>query len=1782
MRICYMRKRRSTFFIFSIPLLILLVFALSAAAQENNNYAIQFKSGVFTPDKNIIPARISFFNSQPKTTDSKNFLVIQFDAIPSEAEKQALKKEGITLLQYIPAKSYVCEIALPLSADVLKNHNARAIIVPGASQKTDPFLINRLDKNGEEEVLVAFYSSVNYDNSIDQLRTHGFAILSSEFKGYNLVKLRITLSRLEELAAFPFIQYIEKAPPLPTPLNLTSRNNARANLLQTNLPGGYNLTGEGVIVGVSEITGSPQPHIDFADRLLAGSSLGGYHSTHVNGTLGGAGLVNELYKGYAPKVGLYSTVIIGSMAPLVNQTNGMVLTTNSYATGGPCANYGASALQTLYDQQAIGFPSLQAVFAGGNSGLMPCSRYPVGFNTIEGAQTSGKSTIAVGNILADGQLNTESSKGPTSDGRIKPDVVATGTNIISTTPGNSYGANTGTSMASPAVAGGLALMYQRYKQLHNEQNPPSALMKAILCNTAVDAGNAGPDFSYGFGMMNVYRAIKAIDGNQYFLDSVTNASTKTRSISVESAAQLKIVLYWQDPAASLMSSNLLVNDLDLTVTGPSGIIHMPYRLDTNAVNVANPATRGEDHVNNIEQVVIDFPQAGNYSINVKGTEVGQNPQQQYYVTYDLLPNDIMLTFPFGNEALVPGENITVQWDSWGADNSTFSLELSADNGATWQIINGVIPADKRQLDWQVPNTITTNALLRITRNADHKTNTSGKFTIIGTPVISLSADQCPGYISLQWNVVTGADHYEIMRVSNGEMISVDTTSTTSYTITNLSIDSLYWVTVRSVINSKPGRRAIALSRQPVDGNCTGVFYNNNLKADTLVAPLTGRKFTSTQLSAAQHIVVRIKNLDDQPANSFSVSYSVNGSSWISENVNTAIAAGATLIYSSNAVYDFSQPGQYTVQVAVKNNTPDPDTKNDTLKYVVRYFDNLPVNLATPFIEKFEQSGNNTYNNSFPGLTGIDRFDYNRNSGLTRILFPLNELSDTSGRSLKFDLPYPTGSNYSDNAIIGTYNLSSYDTATNDIGLNFTYGAMPVPRCFTCIDNSQLFIRGNDTQPWIPVLFFTTVGGNSFTNKKIEGIELTDILTAAGQNFSSSFQLKLSHSSAGYRYLFDDITLYDASNDIALASIDSINLKSCNLGIQPIRVTIRNVSKKAASNVQVHYKINNGATVTETISSVPANSSLPYTFSTTANLTTNGFYTIEAWVSLTNDPYAGNNLKKLTFRNQPLVSSFPYIENFENSDGSFYTDGVNSSWKYGKPSATLINKAASGDAAWKTSLDGKYNNDELSYLYSPCLDYSSLQNPVVSMSLAMNIDSCVTAILYCDHLRSQYSTDGKTWTFFSFPGFRYNWANLLTGRNYYRWHVATQYLPTNPGRIQFRFLFTSNQLINYEGAAIDDFHVYDMKSPIYDTTLSGIPLSQSITAGNNWIEFLQEQKIVAAINPYGQNLGNTVVKSYVRPATPISNFHGQYFLNRTFNIITENKNLVDSIGIRLYYLDSEADSLLFAANCIKCSKPADAYRFGISQYTTDSLTEENDNIPDNINGQWSFIQNKNIKIVPYGKGYYAEFKVKDLSEFRLNSGGPDKQSYLPANLLSFSAIKTANNVTDLAWKVASEINISRYEIEIAKGNDAYSNNQFVLLGQVTSPGPTTQNRSYSFPDATVNKSGVIYYRLKVIDEFGNYSYSKVIPVLYSKELSWKVFPNPSSGYFTLRYQLSNGERGTMNIYNSLGQLVKSQTVTGDGYVQTMGIDMASLPYQKGMYLVKVFTDNYNETFKLLLE
>ena len=106
-------------------------------------------------------------------------------------------------------------------------------------------------------------------------------------------------------------------------------------------------------------------------------------------------------------------------------------------------------------------------------------------------------------------------------------------------------------MSAPTATGILALIYERYRQLHGGADPDAALIKALVSNSADDLGNPGPDFTFGFGMINARTSVEAMEQHHYFTGVAANNGNTTFTIpSVPAGAyQLKIMLYWPDPAA---------------------------------------------------------------------------------------------------------------------------------------------------------------------------------------------------------------------------------------------------------------------------------------------------------------------------------------------------------------------------------------------------------------------------------------------------------------------------------------------------------------------------------------------------------------------------------------------------------------------------------------------------------------------------------------------------------------------------------------------------------------------------------------------------------------------------------------------------------------------------------------------------------------------------------------------------------------------------------------------------------------------------------------------------------------------------------------------------------------------------------------------------------------------------------------------------------------------------------------------------------------------------------
>ena len=395
-----------------------------------------------------------------------------------------------------------------------------------------------------------------------------------------------------------------------------------------------------------------------------------------------------------------------------------------------------------------------------------------------------------------------------------------------------------------------------------------------------------------------------------------------------------------------------------------------------------------------------------------------------------------------------------------------------------------------------------------------------------------------------------------------------------------------------------------------------------------------------------------------------------------------------------------------------------------------------------------------------------------------------------------------------------------------------------------------------------------------------------------------------------------------------------------------------------------------------------------------------------------------------------------------------------------------------------------------------------------------------------------------------------------------------------------FVFNSDNGLTKDGIAIDDIHIYDNANGIYDGPTMGVPTTQNITGGSNWIHFLAGGKLVASLQPQNLNIGSTEVQAYINAPT-VRNFNGQYFLDRNITIKPSNEKPADSVGIRLYFLDRESDSLINATGCTSCPRISSAYELGVSRYS-DSLNQyENGLLVDDTLGRWHFIPRSKLSIVPFMNGYYSEFKVKNFSEFWLNSGGLGKVHPLRNEMIQFSTQKINTKNVLAEWVMASENNIVRYEVEVARGNEDWRNGRYYRIGQVNSIGNTNLSSRYSFIDIESGKSGIRYYRIKVIYSDGGFTYSEISSVIYTDEIVLLIYPNPSAnGIFNLVYQLESGQAIRLQVFDAAGRLLKSINAVADGFLQKQVVDFSSHVFPGGMYLFNITMNELTQVFRVI--
>ena len=291
-------------------------------------------------------------------------------------------------------------------------------------------------------------------------------------------------------------------------------------------------------------------------------------------------------------------------------------------------------------------PQMVVVAAAGNAGR-------AGDNTVISPST-GKNVVSVG-AIGSADLNPLcpaefSSRGWTHDGRIKPDILAPGSGVMSAendfivgVPNCRVRAGSGTSMATPTVAGLSALVRQYFmegwyvfgrRDVGRGFEPSAALVKAVLVASAVDLTTLGcssidaiPSRDQGWGLVQLDRALwfegenrrmSIVDRLDHF-DS--EADGFALEVDIEQPASLKVVLSWTDVPSTSTADVNLVNDLDLEVQGPDG----EYSGNVLVGGQSIPGGAA-DRLNNVEVVLLPEASAGRWTIRVRPHAITAAPQ----------------------------------------------------------------------------------------------------------------------------------------------------------------------------------------------------------------------------------------------------------------------------------------------------------------------------------------------------------------------------------------------------------------------------------------------------------------------------------------------------------------------------------------------------------------------------------------------------------------------------------------------------------------------------------------------------------------------------------------------------------------------------------------------------------------------------------------------------------------------------------------------------------------------------------------------------------------------------------------------------------------------------------------------------------------------------------------------------------------------------------------------------------------------------------------------------
>lgn len=639
-------------------------------------------------------------------------LVVQFGRALLPAERSALEDAGLTLLAYVGSHAYFASTdpaaldaeaiaglgVLTRAAEIDPITKLHPILTSG---DTPTWAVVGPTDNGNDVVIgayVMFHPDVTLETDATALMELYGAAVIDVLETVNGLVIELPMSAVYTLAEEDSVQWIEQALPRMSTNNAQNRALTQADLAQA---APYNLDGSGVSVLVYDGGTARSTHQDFGGRLTVHDSSGMIsHATHVSGTVGGSGAASGgTNRGMAPGVTILSygfeydgtgvflytnpgdiETDYGAAIALGADISNNSIGTNTETNGFPCSyqgDYGVT--DNVIDSVVRGSVSngvpFRVVWAAGNERQgSRCDIEGYGDYYSTAPPAGAKNHLSIGALNAnDDSMTTFSSWGPTDDGRMKPDFAAPGCQVggdngvtsCNSSSDTSYTVFCGTSMASPTTAGCAALVLEDFRaQFPGDPDPRNSTLKVLFAHNAQDRGNAGPDYQFGYGSIRVKDTIDFLRTGNFLEDSTDQGSAAAFVVQVAPGTpQLKITLAWDDYPGTPNSNPALVNDLDLVVRDPSGTQAFPWTLNPTSPSSAAVRTQRNSR-DNLEQVLVDNPAAGDWSVEVVGFNVPQGPQPFSIAgTPNIAASGIRISFPGGLPTLMaPGasSNFNVQ------------------------------------------------------------------------------------------------------------------------------------------------------------------------------------------------------------------------------------------------------------------------------------------------------------------------------------------------------------------------------------------------------------------------------------------------------------------------------------------------------------------------------------------------------------------------------------------------------------------------------------------------------------------------------------------------------------------------------------------------------------------------------------------------------------------------------------------------------------------------------------------------------------------------------------------------------------------------------------------------------------------------------------------------------------------------------------------------------------------------------------------------------------------